>query len=87
MGTYDDECVEVFLRNQSQLFREEVVSNLEEAEAFLVVCMAVVCQGLEEVKEYFEESGMDISEMDDQEIEEASEVFTLADGRYLIVEG
>ena len=35
MGTYDDECVEVFLRNQSQLFREEVVSNLEEAEAFL----------------------------------------------------
>lgn len=27
MGTYDDECVEVFLRNQSQLFREEVVSN------------------------------------------------------------
>ena len=49
--------------------------------------MAVVCQGLEEVKEYFEESGMDISEMDDQEIEEASEVFTLADGRYLIVEG
>lgn len=87
MGTYDDECVEVFLRNQSQLFREEVVSNLEEAEAFLEDCMAVVCQGLEEVKEYFEESGMDISEMDDQEIEEASKVFTLADGRYLIVEG
>lgn len=87
MGTYDDECLEVFLRKQKQLFREEVASNLEEAEAFLEDCMAVVCTGLEEVKEYFEESGMDISDMSDLEIEEASEVFALSGGRYLVVEG
>ena len=87
MGTYDDECLEFFLENQSQLFREEVVSNLEEAEAFLEDCMAVICQDLEEVREYFDESGMDISEMDDQELEESSEVFALPDGRYLVVEG
>lgn len=87
MGTYDEECLEVFLENQLQLFREEVVTNLEEAEEFLEDCMAVVCRNLEEVKEYLEESGMDISGMSNQEIEEASEVFPLSNGRYLIVEG
>lgn len=86
-GTYDMECLEVFLKKQRQLFREEVASNLEEAEAFLEDCLAVVCQDLQEVKDYFEEEGMDISGMDDQEMEEASEVFALPDGRYLVVEG
>ena len=87
METYDEECLEVFLEKQLQLFREEVVSNLEEAEAFFFFFLAVVCQNLKEVKAYFEEAGMDISGMSDQEIEEASEVFPLPDGRYLIVEG
>jgi hypothetical protein len=87
MGTYDDECLEVFLKKQLQLFREEVASNLEEAEAFLEDCMAVVCRSIGEVREYFEEAGMDISGMKDQELEEASEVFALSDGRYLVVEG
>ncbi len=54
METYDDECLEVFLKKQKQLFREEVASNLVEAEAFLEDCMAVVCANLDEVKEYFE---------------------------------
>lgn len=87
MGTYDEECLEVFLEKQLQLFREEVASTPEEAEAFLEDCMAVVCRNLKEVKAYFEEEGMDISDMSDQEIEEASEVFALPDGRYLVVEG
>lgn len=87
MGEYNEECLEVFLANQKKLFSEEVASNLEEAEAFLEDCMAVVCDSLEDVKEYFEESGMDISGMSDQEIEEAAEVFILSNGRYLIVEG
>ncbi len=87
MGTYDDECLEVFLKKQSQLFRETVASNFEEAEAFLEDCMAVVCRNLEEVKELFEETGMDIAGMSDSEIEEASEVFALSGGRYLVVEG
>lgn len=87
MGMYDDECLAVFLQKQGQLFREEVASNLEEAEAFLEDCMAVVCGSLEEVKECLEESGMDISGLGDAEIEETQEVFALPDGRYLIVEG
>ena len=81
MGTYDDECLEVFLKKQLQLFREEVASNLEEAEAFLEDCMAVVCRSIGEVREYFEEAGMDISGMKVQELEEASDVFALSDGR------
>lgn len=87
MGAYDDECLEVFLEKQSQLFREEVASSREEAEAFLEDCMAVVCRDMDEVKEYFESSGTDIAGMSDAEIEEAGEVFSLPDGRYLVVEG
>ena len=32
METYDDECLEVFLKKQKQLFREEVASNDAEIE-------------------------------------------------------
>lgn len=84
--TYDDICLETFLEKQLQLFREEVAANLDEAEAFLEDCLAVVCDNLHEVKQYLDESGMDIAQMSDQEIEEAGEVFSLPDGRYLIVE-
>ena len=48
--------------------------------------MAVVCQNKKEVRQYFEESGADIDQMDDEELVEASEVFELPDGRYLVVE-
>ena len=44
MNEYDEICVECFLRNQSQLLDERVASNMEEAEAFLEDCMAVVCK-------------------------------------------
>lgn len=84
---FDDEVLQTFLDNQSQLFDEDVAESLEEAEAFLEDCMAVIVDSLSEVKDYFEESGMDVDSMSDAEIEDASEVFKLADGRYLIVEG
>ncbi len=87
MYTYDEECLDVFLRNQLQLFDEPVAESLEEAEAFLDDCMAVVVDSLDEVREYFEENGTDITDMPDEELEEASEVFALPSGRYLIVEG
>ena len=87
MYAYDEECLEVFLKKQSQLFDEPVAESLEEAEAFLEDCMAVVVDSLEEVREYFEENGSDISDMSDEELEEASEVFALPSGQYLIVEG
>ena len=40
-----------------------------------------------EVREYFQENGADVEGMSDEELEEASEVFSLPDGSYLIVEG
>ena len=87
MYEYDEECLKVFLEKQSQLFDEPVAETLEEAEAFLEDCMAVVVDSLDEVRDYFEENGADIAEMTDDELEEASEVFPVSDGRYLVVEG
>ncbi len=87
MYEYDDEVLRVFLKKQLQLFDEPVAETMEEAEAFLEDCMAAVVDSLDEVIEYFDENGMDISDMTDEEIEEASEVFALPSGRYLIVEG
>ena len=84
---FEEECLRVFLKKQLQLFDEPVAETLEEAEAFLEDCMAVVVDSLDEVKEYFEENGSDISDMSDDELEEASEVFALPNGQYLIVEG
>lgn len=87
MYEYDEECLKVFLKKQGQLFDEPVAESMEEAEAFLEDCMAAVVDSLEEVREYFEENGADISDMSDDELEEASEVFAMPSGRYLIVEG
>ena len=87
MNEFDEECLNVFLENQSQLFEEAVAETLEDAEAFLEDCMAVVVENIDEVKEFLEEEGMDIQGMSDEELEEAAEVFPIRDGRYLIVEG
>ena len=87
MYEYDEECLKTFLERQSQLFDAPVAETLEEAEAFLEDCMAVVADSLEDVCRFFEEEGMDTEGMSPEEVEEASEVFPLSDGRYLIVEG
>lgn len=86
MNEYDELCLEYFLDNQSQLFDERVAENLDDAQEFLEDCMAVVCKDIKEVRAYFEDEGADISNMDDEELEEASEVFSLPDGRFLVVE-
>lgn len=86
MYEYDNECLETFLKMQSKLFDQNVANSLEEAEAFLEDCLAVVCDSIKDVKAYFEESGMDVESMPLEEIEEASEVFALSGGRYLVVE-
>lgn len=86
MQQYDEICVQIFLKDQLKLLPEVVAETPEEAEEFLEDCMAVVCKNLKEVKAYFEEEGADIAGMSMQELEEASEVFALPDGRYLIVE-
>ena len=87
MQTYDRETLEAFIENQTQLFDEEVVSSLEEAEEFLEDCMAVVCKNIKEVRDYFDEAGMDIAGMSNEELLEQSEIFELPNGKCLIVEG
>ena len=84
---YTKECLEVFLKNQGQLFDEPVAETLEDAEEFLEDCMAVVVNSIKEVRRYFEEVGADMEGMTDEELKEASEVFALPKGKYLIVEG
>lgn len=83
---FDEVCLECFLENQEQLFPEPVAQSMEDAEAFLEDCMAVVCRNIKEVKAYFEEQGADIEGMTLHDFEEASEVFALPDGRFLVVE-
>ena len=86
MYEYDDEVLEYFLKNQRQLFAEDVAETLEEADEFLCDCMAVVCKNLREVRDYFEEIA-DVTGMSDEELLEAEEVFRLPSGRFLVVEG
>ncbi len=83
---YDEACLNAFLKQQERLFREPVAETIEEAEGFLEDCMAVVCKNKKEVKAYFEEAGVDISGMSDEELLDSSEVFAIGDGRYLVVE-
>lgn len=84
---FTEECINTFLENQEQLFPQAVAESYEAAEAFLEDCMAQVVDSIEEVREYLKESGADVEGMSDEELEDASEVFALPDGKYLIVEG
>ena len=85
MRAYDDECLEYFLEHQEQLLPERIAETLEEAEEFLEDCMAVVVKNIKEVRAYFEDEA-DITVMSNEELLEASEVFALPSGRFLIVE-
>ena len=88
MSSYSEECLNVFLKEQSRLFDEPVAETPEEAEAFLEDCMAVVVDSLSEVRENTSRRAeADVDHMTEEELEEASEVFSLPDGKYLIVEG
>lgn len=84
---YTEECINTFLEKQGQLFPQPVAESYEAAEAFLEDCMAVVVNSIAEVREYLEDMGADVDGMTDEELEDASEVFALPDGTYLIVEG
>lgn len=87
MHDFDDVVLQCFLDNQEQLFPEPVADSLEEAEAFLEECMAIVVHSAKEVWEYFDEQGIDMEGADEDEILSADEIFDIGDGRYLIVEG
>lgn len=87
MNQYDNECVKYFFEHQAKLFGKDILEDMEEAADFLEDCMAVICKNMKEVRAYFEEEGADIAEMSNEELKEASEVFSLPDGRFLVVEG
>lgn len=87
MYEYDEEVLNTFLEKQAQLFSEEIAQTPEAAEEFLEDCMAVVCEDIHEVRDYFEDAGSDISGMSDDELLDQSEVFSMPSGRFLIVEG
>ena len=87
MHEFDDAVLKCFLKNQLQLFTEEVAETMEEAENFLEECMAIVVNSVEEVIEFFEDEGIDMEGATGDEILEADEVFDVGDGRYLIEEG
>ena len=82
---FDKDVLYFFLENQGQLFDEEIASTPDEAQDFLEESMSVVVDDIEEVIEYFDEMGVDTEGMSEDEIREQSEVFTLPDGRYLVV--
>lgn len=85
--TYKKEYLETFLMHQTQLFDEPVAETIEEADEFLDDCMAVVADSLRDVRDYFEENGMDTSGLTKEELLEQAEIFALPDGKFLIVEG
>ena len=87
MDQFSDICLDTFLAKQGQLFDEPVAETREEAEAFLEDCMAQVVPSLRGVRDWLDETGMDISGMSDEEILEQAEIFPLPDGSFLIVEG
>ena len=72
------------MANYDKLFPEKVAETHEEADEFLEMMFAVVVKGKRAVRKYFEETGVD---MTGEDIMQASEVFDVGDGRYLIVEG
>ena len=86
MHEFDEAVLQCFLDNHEKLFSKVVMYTLEEAEDFLIDSMAVVVNSIKEVYEYFDETGMDLDGLDEDDITEADEVFDIGDGRYLIVE-
>lgn len=86
MEHYEEECIITFLNNQEKLLKERVAETQEEAAEFLEDCFAVVLNSVSEIRSYWEENGMDIEGMSDEDILEAAEVFELPSGRFMVVE-
>lgn len=86
MEGYERECAEVLLKEQERVFGEKVANNIEEAIEFLEDCFAVVLSDVEEIREYWDECGIDATGMTDDDILDADEVFMLPCGKYMVVE-
>ena len=86
MDTFDSAVISAFLKKQCQLFPEDVATTEEEAEFFLEDVCAIVCDDDKDAIEYMKDN-LDVSGMSDSEILSCEEVFSVGDGRYLIVDG
>lgn len=86
MQGYEEECAEIFIKNQEKLLGKKVIETQEEALEFLEDCFAVVLNSISEVRSYWEENGMDIEGMSDEDILESAEVFELPSGKFMVVE-
>lgn len=86
MSGYERECAEIFLREQTKLLGSRVIETVEEAIEFLEDCFAVVLDSAEAIRYYWDENGMDVTGMTDEDILNAAEVFLLPSGKYLVVE-
>lgn len=86
MEGYEQECAEVFLKNQCQLLPEPVVFTVEEALEFLEECEPAVVDSVEGIRRYWEDEGMYVKVLTDQELLDQPEIFKLPSGKYLIVE-
>ncbi len=86
MEGYELECAQTFLNNQSKLFREPVAETIDEAIEFLEDCFATVLDTVDDIKEHWEENGIDYEGMSDEDILEAPEVLELPNGKYLVIE-
>ena len=64
MGQYDKKVIDCFLKNQRQLFPEDVASTPEEAEDFLDMVFATVVSSKKDVRRYFEEDFIDFEGSD-----------------------
>lgn len=83
----NENYAKTFLDKQGKLFDEPVATSIEEAMEFLEDVMAVVVEDINELRDYFEEAGIDAEDMSDEELLESLEVFVLDDGKILVVEG
>ena len=83
----NEKYAKTFLDNQDKLFDEPVAETIEEAIEFLEDVMAVVVDNVDELRDYFEDCGVDTEDMSDDELLDSLEVFKMDDGKLLIVEG
>jgi hypothetical protein len=86
MQIINEEIAQFFLDNQNKAFPKPVAKNIEEALDFLEDCMAQVFDNVKELRKYWDEEGVDVEEMSDDELLELYEVFRLPDGKILLVE-
>ncbi len=80
-----EKYAEFFLKNQQSMFGRQVAGTIDEAVEFLEDSMAQIFDDIAELKEYWEEMGMDMEGMTDEELLDPAEVMKLPDGKLLLI--